>query len=104
MNYKDFITVLDFLEKVGGKYIIIEDKKPSYILMSLEEYKRLVELNRQKETVKNLSKEDFIEKINKEIALWNAVQKEKNLTDKFDLSFKKSRSEELSYYYDAKHE
>lgn len=72
MNSKDFLSVFDLLRSHGGKYIIVEEGKPAFVLMKFDEYKKICENNE----VKNNFKEELAERINKDIALWHAVQKE----------------------------
>ncbi len=59
------------LDLVGGRYIIVENGRPKYIVMNFNEYKTAV-LDRK--SVQTLTEEELIEKINSDIALWREKQ------------------------------
>ncbi len=84
MNSKDFSEIIDLLKNSSGKYIIVEEGKPSYVLMDIKEYKKIVS-NSENVFIGEMSKEELVEKINKDIAIWHASQneEEKNLDDHF---------------------
>ncbi len=58
--------VIDFIEKNGGRYIIAEDGKPEFVIMSVKEYQKL--LHKKKNPLQKEEKKD-IEKANYELAL-----------------------------------
>jgi len=81
MDSKNFLAILDLLNSSGGKYIIIENGKPAFVLMDFDEYKKLVS---DQNEMKNL-KEELVKKINRDIALWRVEQqkeKERAIPDK----------------------
>ena len=84
MTSKNFSEILKLSKNTGGKYIIVEEGKPSYILMDIKEYKKMAS-NRGNVAIEDMSKEELIEKINKDIALWHAGQneEEKDIDDHF---------------------
>ncbi len=96
MDSKNFSTVLDLMNSTEGKYIIIENGKPNFVLMSFDEYKKIID--RRKE-IKNF-KEELAEKINKDIALWHAAQEE----NECDINLPLSGKEDPSYFYEVKDE
>lgn len=61
----------DLITSVGGRYIIVENGKPCYIVMNFDEYRAAV-LDRK--AVQALTEEELIEKINSDIALWREKQ------------------------------
>jgi PHD/YefM family antitoxin component YafN of YafNO toxin-antitoxin module len=69
MISKDLKEVLNL---AGGRYIIVENGKPAYIVMSFEDYKEAV-LNRKKE-LRGLTEKELIDKINSDISLWRESQ------------------------------
>lgn len=62
----------ELMNLAGGRYIIVEDGKPKYIVMNFDEYRNAV-LDRK--AVQTLTEEELIEKINADIALWREGQK-----------------------------
>jgi hypothetical protein len=57
----------EIIELAGGRYIIVEDGRPKYIVMSFAEYKEtLLEKNK----VKSLTEKGLVAKINSDIDLW----------------------------------
>ena len=61
----------DIIELAGGRYIIVEDGQPKYIVMNFDEYKNTV-LDRK--SVQALTEDELIEKINSDISLWREKQ------------------------------
>lgn len=84
MNSKNFSEILELSKNYGGKYVVIEEDKPSYVLMDIKEYKKMASVSGNV-PVEDMSKEELIEKINKDIALWHAGQgeDEKSADDHF---------------------
>lgn len=94
MTQDDFQELLKLCKEIGGRYIFVEDGRPSFVLMNIEEFKKIFS-----KKVRNLSKEELIEKINKEIAAWREEQKEKEVEDILEED-KSETKDEASYYYD----
>jgi len=59
-------TIKKLLQKTDGKYIIVEENKPKYVIMGMEEYEKLLGISKEKSSDEN---EDFseIKKVNEEI-------------------------------------
>jgi hypothetical protein len=68
MFSKEFKDILDL---AGGRYIIVENGRPKYIVMNFDEYRTAI-LDRK--AVQALTEEELIEKINTDIALWREKQ------------------------------
>ncbi len=64
MLSKDLQEILDI---AGGRYIIVEDGNPKYIVMGFEEYKRAL---LDKKDIKALTEEELVAKINADISIW----------------------------------
>jgi len=64
MLSKEFENLMD---AAGGRYIIVENGKPRYIVMSFEEYKEAII---GKKPIQALTEKELIAKINSDIALW----------------------------------
>ena len=63
---------------VGGKAVIVEDGKPTMIIMEVDEYMGAYK-KVQNAPQDNLSEKELIEKINKDISIWNSRQEERRL-------------------------
>lgn len=61
----------DLISNVGGRYIIVENGKPKYIVMNFDEYRSAI---LDKKAVQSLTEEELIEKINSDISLWREKQ------------------------------
>lgn len=80
MISKDLKEIID---AAGGRYIIVENGKPAYIVMNFEEYKEAV-LNRKE--LRALTEKELIDKINSDISLWreNKGNPEQALIDEIE--------------------
>lgn len=76
--------IADLIKNTGGKYIIVENGKPSYVAMSWKEYKNF--LDSGKYSIKSLTEEELIDKINNDIAMWRESQNdgEEDLIDEIE--------------------
>jgi len=70
MISKDLKEVLNL---AGGRYIIVENGKPAYIVMSFEDYKETI---LGQKGLQGLTEEELIAKINADISLWREKNKE----------------------------
>ncbi|MFA6296598.1 MAG: hypothetical protein WC663_04535 [Patescibacteria group bacterium] len=84
LDPKEFPSILRLLKSTGGKYIIVEDGKPSFALMSISEYEKL--LNDKEKTEKNSSSKALIDKINSDIANWKLENEEEDNDEEEDYS------------------
>ncbi|OGI26931.1 MAG: hypothetical protein A2359_02040 [Candidatus Moranbacteria bacterium RIFOXYB1_FULL_43_19] len=57
----------EIIDTAGGRYIIVENGKPAYIVMNFEEYKEAI-LSRKE--LRALTEKELIDKINSDISLW----------------------------------
>lgn len=64
--------IQNLIDKTGGKYIIVENGKPSYVAMSWKEYGNFLES--RKDSIKALTEEELVDKINNDIAMWRENQ------------------------------
>ena len=63
---------------IGGKVIIVEDGKPTMVIINIDEYIGFKEKNSPKEN-NDLSNKNLVEKINKNINIWKNRQEERKL-------------------------
>lgn len=74
MTTDGFEQVKHLMKILGGKAIIIEDGKPSFVIMSIDEYPGFGSAEGAVG-----SETELIEKINKDITIWKGKQKEREL-------------------------
>ena len=75
-NYKQIEKVLDLASKTGDKVIVLSDTHDPYVVMSVKDYEALLH---GPSSVKGLSEDELLDKINRDIAIWKASQD--NLAD-----------------------
>ncbi len=70
----------EIIDLSGGRYIIVEDGQPRYIVMNFDEYKEAI-LDRKR--LQGLTEKELIDKINFDIAMWreNKEKPEEELLD-----------------------
>ncbi|PLX26365.1 hypothetical protein C0580_00220 [Candidatus Parcubacteria bacterium] len=93
-NYKQMDRVLDLAAKTGDKVIVMSDNHDPYVVMTVKEYEALLH---NSSTVGNLTEEQLLDKINRDIALWKASQEDLGdySLDQFRVdSIRKGESEE----------
>lgn len=75
----------NIIDLVGGRYIIVENGKPAYIVMNFREYKETL-LDRK--SIKALTEKELVDKINSDISLWreNREKSEENLINEIEKS------------------
>ena len=94
-NYREIDQVLELSHKTGDKVIVVSEHHDPYVLMSVKEYEALLH---GPSSVNNLTEEELLEKINRDIAVWKASQddvEDYNLEDfKVDTLKKEDKKEE----------
>jgi hypothetical protein len=70
-NYKQMDRVLDLASKTGDKVIVMSDNHDPYVIMTVKEYEALLHGS---STVSELSEDQLLDKINRDIAVWKASQ------------------------------
>lgn len=104
LDPNEFPGILKLLKMTGGKYIIVENGKPSFVMMSMDEYDRL--LGSRKKVDEKVSERGLIDKINRNIAEWKMKQDEGRDYFDYEMGLDKPKSDDfevddLSYYYDV---
>ncbi len=69
--YKKLDQVLALVTKTGDKMIVVSENHDPYVVMSLKDYERLLTNN---VAVHDLSEDELLSKINRDIAIWKSVQ------------------------------
>lgn len=75
-NYKQMDKVLQLAAKTGDKVIVLSEDHEPYVVMTVQEYEALLHGS---SSVKDLSEDELLNKINRDIAVWKASQD--NLSD-----------------------
>ena len=70
-NYQELDKVLDLIAKTGDKAIVVSDQHKPYVIMSIGEYQGLLH---SVSSVKGLTEDELLDKINRDIAVWKASQ------------------------------
>lgn len=79
------------LELLGGK-AIIKDGDQLYVLMTVKEFKKI-----RQDGIEGLTKQELVDKINNDIAMWKVTQEEDRL-DAVNLEeIRKENAEEVRY-------
>jgi hypothetical protein len=97
---KNLQRILDLIRKTGDKYIIEDDNGGIFVILSLDDYETFIFKNNQ---LRNLSEEELLNKINKDIAIWKASQEDKVVDQAWqDLPAeeKSENNEEDRYYFE----
>lgn len=90
MTQDSFEQVKRLMKIVGGKAIIVEDGKPAFVVIDVDEY-----LGFESDKGVAKSETELIEKINKDIAIWKSKQKEKELKQMEKELYHKDREIEI---------
>ena len=70
-KYKQIEKVFDLALKTGDKVIVLSDSHDPYVLMGLKDYEALLYGS---SSVQDLSENELLDKINRDIAVWKASQ------------------------------
>lgn len=91
---------INLARKTGDRLIIFDYSRPSdaYVVMSLDEYERLV---MKRSEVHNLTEEELIDKINRDVAIWKSENESDDFDNYFPRDFKGEKNEPASreYFY-----
>lgn len=94
---KNLNRILDLIRKTGDKYIFEDDNGDVFVVLSLDDYENFIFKNNQ---LKNLSEEELLNKINKDIAIWKVSQEDKVVEQNWqDLSESEDQQQEEDRYY-----
>lgn len=81
-NYKAIEQVLDLAHRTGDKIIVVSEHHDPYVLMSVKEYEALLHGS---SSVNELTEEQLLEKINRDIAVWKASQDDDSTLEGYNL-------------------
>lgn len=68
--------ILDLSKKTGDRVIVYNENTPedSFVVMSIEEYQKLMEKSPKNEVKDTLTEEEMLDKINSDMDSWNKPQ------------------------------
>jgi hypothetical protein len=72
--YNQFQKVLNMVKKTGDRIVVLDNnagKESAYVIMNLDDYEKMVVKNSE---VANLTEEELLDKINRDIAVWKSQQ------------------------------
>ncbi len=75
---EDFFKIINFIKETGERVVFFHEGR-GYFITSIENLKE-EKSNNLNEKIK-ISPEEMIEKINRDIALWQQVEKERQITE-----------------------
>ncbi|MFA6253515.1 MAG: hypothetical protein WCV69_04630 [Patescibacteria group bacterium] len=70
-NFKNLEKVLELTAKTGDKIIVISETHEPFVILALKEYQALMTHNTN---LQELTEQELLEKINRDIAVWKASQ------------------------------
>ena len=74
-----FKKIQSLINQTGDRAIVVDtDGTPLYVLMPFREFEKMI---LDKTDVKGLSEEEFLEKINRDIAVWRSSQEDETVED-----------------------
>jgi hypothetical protein len=79
------------LELLGGK-AVVKDGESYYVVLTLPEFKKI-----RLGEVGNLTKQELVDKINNDIAIWKSAQEEEKVDSIILDEIEKNNSEEVVY-------
>lgn len=77
MTDSSFDKIKKMIKIIGGKVIVVEDGKPTMVIIDIDEYTRFNDIKNEHE--KRKASEENFEKINSDINTWKKKQEEKRL-------------------------
>jgi len=90
--------ILDLIRKTGDRFILEDDQGNGFVVLNVNDYENLV---LKTSTVKDLSEEELLNKINKDIAIWQSTNEAERLPQNWDeLKEKVENIEEDHYYFE----
>jgi len=90
--------VLSLIKKTGDRCIIFDEEEGNaFVVMDIKEYEKLIF---QRSEVRDLTEDELLDKINRDIAIWQTSQGENSTEKEFDLEdkFAMEDEEEDRYY------
>ena len=83
MQQTSLEQIIEFAKKTGDRLVIFDKNNSSaFVILDLKDYEKLV---LSKDDIKDLTEDELLNKINRDIAIWRDSQKEEEIEEKFSL-------------------
>lgn len=93
MDKNSLEKIIKLIQKTGDKIIVLNEGEPNLVMMSFKDYEKLVFNNGG---FKDLTKEELVDKMNREIAFYKAEQGEQEIEEiKQEAESEKLKTEEI---------
>lgn len=101
-----FNKIIELIKKTGDKCVVLDKNQEVYVVMSLKDYEKLVT---SRSEVHDLTEEELLDKINRDIAIWRSSQEkdkeselEESIKEQFDMNKEEEDKEvaEDRYYFE----
>lgn len=79
MDNKQLKQIIDLIKKTGDKLVILDQKGVGFVMMAVKDYEKLI---LAKSEVKDLTEDELLDKINRDIAIWKVNQFQEAELDK----------------------
>ncbi|MFH0819639.1 MAG: hypothetical protein V1892_01265 [bacterium] len=79
MDNKQLKQIIDLIKKTGDRLVILDQKGAGFVMMDVNDYEKLI---LAKSEVKDLTEDELLDKINRDIAIWKANQSQEAELDK----------------------
>ncbi len=94
---KNLKRILELIKKTGDRFLFEDEKGDIFVFLKAEDYENMIMKNNP---VKDLSEEELLNKINKDIAVWKANQEDEKLLEGWhDLNNSDDDQYEEDQYY-----
>ncbi|MEA1936871.1 MAG: hypothetical protein U9N04_02045 [Patescibacteria group bacterium] len=99
MMKNSFDEIKRLMKIIGGKVVIVENGKPTMVIINVDEYIGFEKKDNLKNSVESdsLSDKKLIEKINKNINIWRNRQEERKLKQLEEGDYKKTEESFKNY-------
>lgn len=98
---KNWKRILEIVKKTGERFLFSDDDGNFFVISALEDFENDLQVRK----IKKMSEEELLNKINNDIAFWQASQGQGTLPDSWDeLREKLEENEEDQYYFETNDE
>jgi len=93
MAENSFDKIKKLMKIIGGKVIIVEDGKPTMVVIDVDEYIGFEKKEHPEEEGKTLSDKRLVEKINKSVNVWKDKQEKRKIKQFREGDYKEAKQE-----------
>ena len=74
---KNFHKIFELVKKTGDRFVVEDNQGDLFVIMDMAQYENLA---LGSDEIRTLSKEELVNKLNKDISIWKSEQEEEELT------------------------